>query len=332
MAATPEDTIHETARDACRLWPIEPGKPELLKFRENGVFRVRLRTGQPAALRIHRLGYHSDAALRSELQWMAYLRSSGIEAPEPIASERGDFLAHVIAPDGKPRQVDCLSWLDGQTLGQAAVPLPHTDERLGEIFHALGKTIALMHNATARWQKPPGFERHRWDFAGFFGENPTWGPFHTSPLLDVAGRDVVARGRAKAMNLLSSYHTTDRNVGLIHADLVRENLLVSGKDVKLIDFDDCGYGWHMYDLGVALYQNRIEPAYPLIEEALLDGYRSRRELSEADLEMLPTFVALRAFALLGWMQSRMDNDTSRLAGAQISALACSAVQEYLDRA
>lgn len=326
---SPIRILREVARDAGRAWPLDESEPELLKFRENAVFRVALAGGPPAVLRIHRLRYHSDAALRSELQWMAHLRSLGIAAPEPIPSRQGDLLAHITALDAEVRQVDCLSWLEGETLGQTRVPLLHGGERLATIFHTLGRTIASMHNAAARWRPPADFERHRWDFDGFFGRNPNWGEFHTSTLIGAEQREMVARGRLKAMHMLSGYEIGDRNFGLIHADLVRENLLLRGDVVQVIDFDDCGFGWHMYDLGVALYQNQLEPAYPLIKASLLEGYGSERSLTEDDLGLLQTFVTLRAFALLGWMQSRADSDMAREAGAEASAAACAVVEAYL---
>ncbi|MDG4898565.1 phosphotransferase [Mesorhizobium sp. WSM4976] len=327
---SPIDILSEVARDARSIWPLDESEPELLKFRENAVFRVTLAGGRSAALRIHRLRYHSDAALRSELQWMAHLRSHGIAAPEPIPSRQGDLLSHIAAADGEVRQVDCLSWLEGDALGQARVPLLHGSERLAAIFHELGRTIASMHNATARWRPPAGFQRHRWDFDGFFGRNPNWGEFHTSTLIAAEQREMVARGRLKAMDMLSDYRISDRNFGLIHADLVRENLLLRGDTVQVIDFDDCGFGWHMYDLGVALYQNQLEPAYPLIKASLLEGYSLERSLTEDDLSLLQTCVTVRAFALLGWMQSRADSDIAREAGGEISATACAVIEAYLD--
>ncbi|MGX7876044.1 phosphotransferase enzyme family protein [Mesorhizobium sp. ORM6] len=169
------------ARRALAHWGVRDGEPELLKYRENAVFRVRLADGQPAALRIHRLGYHSDAALRSELQWMGFLQSAGVATPSPVATQAGDLFVPVGIGTSTPRQVDCLSWLEGRAVGARGVPLGHTPEQARQIFTAIGRTIAHMHNVTVAWAPPAGFARHAWDFDGFFGSNPTWGRFETSP-------------------------------------------------------------------------------------------------------------------------------------------------------
>ncbi|MFD2054055.1 phosphotransferase enzyme family protein [Mesorhizobium calcicola] len=328
----PEDaaTVTKLARRALAYWGVSDGQPELLKYRENAVFRVRLPNGQPTAMRIHRAGYHSDAALRSELQWMAFLQSAGVATPSPIAALSGDLFVPVgTGTSAPPRQVDCLSWLEGRAVGARGVPLDYTPEQATRVFTAIGRTIAHMHNVAAAWTPPAGFTRHAWDFDGFFGPNPTWGRFETSPFLDGSRRALVFQAREKAMMALSGHERSTRNFGIIHADLVRENVLVHEGGIRIIDFDDCGYGWHMYDLAVALYQNREEATYPLIETALLDGYRQVRELTPRDIAALPLFSALRAFALLGWVQSRVEGDITRDVGMRMSAIAADVVIAYL---
>ncbi|RYI34818.1 MAG: hypothetical protein EON48_01560, partial [Acetobacteraceae bacterium] len=60
--------------------------------------------------------------------------------------------------------------------------------------------------------------------------------------------------------------------GLIHADVLRENVLVNGRSVSLIDFDDSGLGFRLHDLGTALVQTFAHPEQPQIRAALMDGY------------------------------------------------------------
>ena len=325
-----EADVTELARRALEHWGVRYGEPELLKYRENAVFRVRLPDGRPAAMRIHRLGYHSDEALLSELQWMGFLQSAGVATPSPIPALSGDLFVPVSTGSlTPPRQVDCLSWLEGRAVGARGVPLDFTPEQARQVFTAIGRTIAHMHNVSAVWTPPAGFARHAWDFDGFFGPNPNWGRFETSPFLDGSRRELVFQAREKAVQALSDHERSARNFGIIHADLVRENVLVHEGAIRIIDFDDCGYGWHMYDLAVALYQNREEAIYPLIEAALLDGYRLERDLTPRDIAALPLFSALRAFAFLGWVQSRVEGDITRDVGMRMSSIAADVVIAYL---
>ena len=59
------DDIGMRAAHILAAWGLPAQTPELLKYRENAVFKVRLADGRKAALRLHRPGYHSEAELRS---------------------------------------------------------------------------------------------------------------------------------------------------------------------------------------------------------------------------------------------------------------------------
>jgi Ser/Thr protein kinase RdoA (MazF antagonist) len=323
------DELRVLAHASLASWGIRDLEPVLLKHRENAVFRIALPDGQPAVLRVHRQGYHSDAALRSELEWMAYLRDSGCPTPAPHRALNGDYLVKIgVAGRSGLWQVDCLSWVEGYPLGEAGIPLDLAPTRARQLFYSLGHMLGRLHELTARWQLPTGFERHSWDLHGFFGASPIWGSFADSPLLAPEQRDQVRQARSKALSELTAYGR-DGTFGLIHADPTRENVLVCADGVRLIDFDDCGFGWHMYDVAVALYQNRRERLYPLMRESLLEGYDAVRPLTDREVRALPLFLTLRAFALIGWMSSRPETPTAKTNGAAICAAAATVAADYL---
>ena len=58
--------------------------------------------------------------------------------------------------------------------------------------------------------------------------------------------------------LLAFVKSPDR-FGLIHGDLVPENILIHAARLRIIDFDDAGFGWHMFELASSLYFIRREP-------------------------------------------------------------------------
>ena len=82
--------------------------------------------------------------------------------------------------------------------------------------------------------------------------------------------------------------------------------MVNGADIALIDFDDCGYGWRMFEIATALLKNRKEPHFDLIRDALIEGYRSKRSLSDEALETLPLFLLIRSLTYIGWSAARLD--------------------------
>jgi Ser/Thr protein kinase RdoA (MazF antagonist) len=67
---------------------------------------------------------------------------------------------------------------------------------------------------------------------------------------------------------------------LIHADLHLDNALFHRGEVQVIDFDDCGHGYLVYDLAVALWELRHRPDYQAFQDAMLAGYGSVRPLPD----------------------------------------------------
>jgi Ser/Thr protein kinase RdoA (MazF antagonist) len=74
----------------------------------------------------------------------------------------------------------------------------------------------------------------------------------------------------------------------------------------LIDFDDGGFGWYLYDLAVTLFPFDGDEGFGARADALVAGYRRIRVLSDALLEELPTFVMARRLVTLGWTFSHSE--------------------------
>ena len=100
--------------------------------------------------------------------------------------------------------------------------------------------------------------------------------------------------------------STATRYSMIHADLHEENLFVSNDGLIVIDFDDSGFGWHQYDLAVALFAYSDRSDFDAIQNALVEGYRTRRDLSDEDLSLLELFVLVRTLALIGWANARPE--------------------------
>jgi Ser/Thr protein kinase RdoA (MazF antagonist) len=89
------------------------------------------------------------------------------------------------------------------------------------------------------------------------------------------------------------------DIGPIHADVLRENVLVDGTRLSLIDFDDSGIGYRLYDLGTTMSQNLDEPHAADIRAALIAGY-GRASVAEVD-----HFTLARTLVSVGWTAPRV---------------------------
>ena len=309
LPQTIRDALQERALEALDHWAVRADEPVLLKYRENAVFRITLADGQSAALRLHRPGYHDETSLHSELAFMAGLRRGGLDVPSPVPTGDGRNLVRLPANRKFPEQhADVVSWIDGTALGQTGTPLSESAETQADIFFRIGHVMATMHDLADAWAPPTGFRRPAWDAEGLLGERPLWGRFWDCPGLSRGEASSLSALRDDLRDRLANAQRHGLDYGLIHADLVRENIFLTGSedDIAFIDFDDAGYGFRLFDLATALLKNRQEPAYPEIENALIAGYRNRRGLSDAALQSLPLFMALRSLTYISWLAERPE--------------------------
>ncbi|OED36120.1 hypothetical protein AB833_28265 [Chromatiales bacterium (ex Bugula neritina AB1)] len=283
----------ELASKALKHWGINAETITLLAQRENFVYKATARSGEHYALRIHRAGYQSAIAIQSELQWMGYLKSQEINVPLPCQTAAAETLIEI-----EGHYIDLLSWLDGRQFGVSTEPL-QLDNRQAAFFK-VGRTMAQLHNVSDQWTIPGNFKRNAWNIEGLLGENPLWDRFWDNPALSANQRELFITTRTRARKLLEENLF---DYGLIHADMVRENILISGNSLQLIDFDDSGFGYRLFDVATALFRNLKEPDIDDLQNALIDGYRSLRPL---DTAWLPLFMVLRSLTYIGWIINRID--------------------------
>jgi Ser/Thr protein kinase RdoA (MazF antagonist) len=115
---------------------------------------------------------------------------------------------------------------------------------------------------------------------------------------------------------------------MIHGDLLPENVLVDGEHLRLIDFDDAGFGWHLFELVTLLYSAVNEPWFEPAREALIAGYRSRRPLDDSMRERLPLFFLVRSLTDVAWVHTRPETETARQSTSLVDS-ACELAEDYL---
>lgn len=295
------------ARAALPLWGLSPeSELTLLKYRENAVYRV-LDGGEQYALRIHRFGYHTREELQSELDWMQALNASGVKTPAIIKTTDGQLVKNVCV-DHVPeaRMVDVLGWVEGKPLGSIEEGASGDHDMVIANYRTVGSLMAKLHSHAQVWDKPANFKRQMWDVDGLLGDNPVWGRFWELPQLTEAQREQILIARKQAYRELQNLGQDPAYYGLIHCDFLPENLLRSDKGLHLIDFDDAGFGWHLFDIATTLFFHVNEDYFDDLFEAFIEGYRAERTLDAQHLEHLPLFLAVRAMVYLGWVHTRSE--------------------------
>lgn len=324
------ERLVELARAALPHWGLEGATLEVIKMRENAVFRATTPDGRRHALRIHRHAYHADAELLSELQWMRALDAAGIAVPAVIPARGGELFVKASHPGvPEPRQVDLFAWVDGRQLGSSESGVAGSDADVADMFRIIGALTARMHTQASMWTLPAGFTRHAWDRDGLVGEQPFWGRFWELAALQPAERDLIVRGRDRVRSALAAQSRDPDRYSLIHADFTPENLLVDGEHVRPIDFDDAGFGWHLFDLATTLFFHQDADYFPAARAALIEGYRGVRRLPDTELAHLPLFLVARGFTYLGWVHTRSETQTAQELTPVLVELACRLTDDYL---
>jgi len=295
------------AREALTAFGVVPAELRFVNLSENVTFRVTdARDGAQLVLRLHRPWYHDIDELRSEHMWTRALVEAGVAAPEPLLTTGGESFTQVDIPaTGERRWVGLARWVDGELLDH--VVKRETDPAATlRYFSQLGALMAAMHEQATRWTPPSGFRRHALDADGLMGPAPFWGPFWDHPMFSADQRDLMLRTRDTLHAALTRYGKPARTFSLIHADLHPRNVVIAGRHAAVIDFDDAGFGWHQYDLAVALVSYQDDAAFPAIRDSCIAGYRSVRAIADRDLALLSMFLLIRDLAQIGWCGQRPE--------------------------
>jgi Ser/Thr protein kinase RdoA (MazF antagonist) len=295
-------------RGALPRWGLaETADVSLLTVSENATFRARdPQSGREFIFRVHRPGYHTRAEIESELAWLAALKADRIiDTLTPIPQTDGRLLAD-INDAGTIRHVVAFEPISGHE--------PDEARGLERWFRELGAISARLHNHVRRWTPPPGFVRKVWNFESTLGSQPLWGDWREGIGLTAEGHELLERTASVLRKRLGDYGETSDKFGLIHADLRCANLIIDDGRLSVIDFDDCGFSWYLYDFAAAISFLECEPYIPELQSAWIAGYRTVTPLSDAETAIIPTFIMLRRMLLTAWIASHSETPTAQQLG------------------
>jgi Ser/Thr protein kinase RdoA (MazF antagonist) len=300
---SPEEQVRrlqKIAEAALPNWGLEGAELSEVAYRENMTFRADAGDRGAFAVRVHQANYRTDAQIQSELDLMTYLNSEGIRTPEVVPALNGDLVTTAAADGVEPRQVDVFRWIEGRPLRVTGEPPPNDLAELTEAYTEIGSMAARIYNATEKWQTPTGFIRPAWDAEGMYGVNCVIGDFRKLEgatddqmrlLLDVA---------AKLDDVLGEFGKSPDRYGLSQGDLLPENIFVCDDGLRILDFDDAGDSWCMFDIATSVFDLAITPALDACLAATVSGYREHRDLPDEHVALFPAFFLARLLSYLGW--------------------------------
>lgn len=326
-------------RAALREYGIGDARLTAIRHEHNTTFRVDTAT-ERFLLRINRPGPLGATIVGSEMAWLRALADeTDLGVPEPMSTIDGSPTVTARAP-GVPGARVCvlLRWQSGRFVPEG---------RLAE--HHLRRVARLqvgLQTHASTWRPPAGFVRPRVDTLTTQAklasiteavtddqarDHPT--PADAAALRDLVDRLVGAPASTVLDHAMAAVWATTRAlardagaVGLIHGDLHQENYLFAGGHARAIDFDDCGWGFRLYDLVVSLWELEEDDGYERLRDALLDEYARHLPLPPDHHRHLRALSALRRLQILAWVLESRDHPGfrdrwPRWAGQEVEGIA-----------
>jgi Ser/Thr protein kinase RdoA (MazF antagonist) len=242
---------------------------------------------------------------KGEMTWLAALsQEGGLPVPAPVPTLTGELQTRIRTP-GVPRGriVSLMRWVDGRQ---------RTRDFRPHHFQAWGRMVGRLHEFAAGWQPPEGFKRFVWDWEGLLGGRGfrhTVGELRASMPEHLQEPFQIVSSEARAV--MEGLGKGPDAYGMVHGDMYSENVLFRGGELIPIDFEDCGFGYWLWDIAVALCQQPWTEAWFQQRDAFLEGYAQVRTLPEAQLGHLDLFLAAQYATSVLWASSFLRNDPAR---------------------
>jgi Ser/Thr protein kinase RdoA (MazF antagonist) len=263
---------------------------------ENFIYEYAQASGE-FILRVGHSGRRREALVLGEVEWINYLADRGAGVARAVRSKRGNLVEAL--DDGEGEHFLATAFVKAEGV------LPREAGWSPDLFETYGHTLGRMH-ALTKLYKPsnPAWKRPEWD--------------------DPEIQDIEQNLPAGETGVLECYHTLiehlktlprDRDsYGLIHFDAHGYNFLVDRDGhITLFDFDDCSYGWFIYDIAIVLFYMLPgrEDAAVFIEDFMshfFKGYREENSLDPAWLAEIPQFLKMREIDLYAVIHRSYDVD------------------------
>lgn len=301
------DIFNKLASEALKLYAMHGNSiAKILQISENITYLVtNLNNGVKSVMRIGRPGYHTKDELDAELIWLKEIRkNTPLVVSGAIKGVNSEYVQEVSCSLTPNKKYYCVMYefLEGNA------PNENDEENVVKQFVNLGETTGYLHRQVKMWNKANDLNRFTWDYDSMIGTNPRWGKWQNAVDMTIEIEELLTRTSKMIRKRIINYGKCKDKFGLIHADLRLANLLIDGEQIKVIDFDDCGYGWFMHDMAASISFIEDKPIAKELINSWIEGYSKVQKLKKEDINEIDTFVMQRRLQLMAWLASHYESD------------------------
>jgi Ser/Thr protein kinase RdoA (MazF antagonist) len=246
-------------------------------------------------IRVTPPGHKTPNEVVAEMNWLVYLSEN--DAPvEHVVFSQNDNLVEIVDTNAGEISVVCFEWAPGH--------LVRKEDFSPELIQTWGQAVGMLHRLTKDY-KPPSQqpERIQW-----FDDE------YLNRVLIPSDQEIVLQRFDSLVDYFKEQPATRDTFGLIHQDVHHGNLFLDGKRLTILDFDDCVYGFFIFDLANALGFSIWEKPEEMSNNQFADfyfknfmtGYHKENRLDDSRMEDLPK--ALKLFEFIHYNAFNMDYD------------------------
>lgn len=241
----------------------------------------------PAAIRVGIGGQKTRASVMSELMFVDYIKMDVPTVSEPVPSKNNNVVEEVDI-DGEHYCITLFRKANGDVL-----PEQYWNNTY---FENVGRILGKIHKAS-----------HEAGQLGFKFKRPIWD--EVLPEDFYAFEKDIGKEACEAcieiVKKIKAMTPSQESFGMIHGDYGTSNIFSEWDNVWVFDFDDCCYGYYMYDIASAIcglnssnYVSRFTRKQDMTDkDGLLahfrNGYEQEHTLPDEQWALINDFAALR---------------------------------------
>lgn len=245
-------------------------------------------------VRVYCYNWRTKVEIQQELALLNLLKDNNLSVSFPIPDDKGNLIQEVNAPEGL-RYVVLFTFAEGEKMRFMN----------NETCSAIGSIIAKIHNVTA------GKKIDRVNYNSDILLNKAYNYLNLFFSDDLSEMKYIKQISSKIAKSFEENCWLENQRGIVHLDIWYDNLSVNKHDeITLFDFDNCGNGFLILDVGYFCKQlffiESDKNVYEMKVKSFLDGYKKERGLSEEELKLIPEAGASIFIFYLGLQAQRFD--------------------------
>ncbi len=246
------------------------------------------------AVRVYCHQWRTKSEIQEELELLKLLQNYNLSISFPIPDKAGNYIQDINAPEGL-RYAVVFTFAEGEKMRFMA----------NETCFAIGSLMAKIHNITATKK----IDRIIYNSDVLLNKSYDYLKNYFSEDLDEM--KYLKEIGSKIFRNFEESNLSDSQKGIVHLDIWYDNLSVnSEKEITIFDFDNCGNGFLILDIGYFCKQlffiESDKKIYESKVESFLNGYRKERDLSQNELKLIPDAGAAIFVFYLGVQAQRFD--------------------------